>query len=831
MDQLMEGFLQDIKYGFRMLAKSPGFTLVAVLTIALGIGANTAMFSVVNAVLLRPLAYKDSISLVNIWGKYDKEGIPRNWLSEPEYWDLLDRAQSFSGVGIYTVGGGVSLTSSDAPPVQASAALTNAALFPILGVQPFLGRVFSSGPSAEDQPGRDHVVILSYALWRSQFGGDPNIVGKPIQLDRESYSVVGVLPKDFSFAGKQDLWLPAALNRAKPRNRGSHIYFVVARIKPGVTTAQASAELDRFAAQLALEYPNNYPAIGGWGMFLVPLKEQLVGQVRLALLVLFGAVAFVLLIACVNIANLLLANGASRQREFAVRLAMGAERSRLIRQLVTESLMLAIAGGAIGLLMAYWGVSAVRALVGDSVPRVAEISVDPHVLGFTFIVSILTGLIFGLAPAWHSAKINLQDALKDRGYFASAGGSRKIRSVLVVSEVALAMLLLVGAGLLIRSFRQLLEVSPGFQTQHLLTMEISLPEKPYPDGTPVQSFFQQFTERISAIPGVKAAGAVSQMPLSDSYSSGSTFVHETSAANVVRLPKFGNFAFIEADQRIATPGYFNALQIPLVRGRYLLDSDTADAPLVGVVDADFAQRFWPGQDPIGKQIAIDSVPKSDPDHPVLRWRTVVGVVGHVRHYGLDTRGREQAYFPESQVEYGRDLYIAVRTNLGPENIINSIRQQLASIDGQVPIYNIATMDELLSHSVAQPRLNFTLLAAFASLALLLASVGIYGVMAYAVSQRTHELGIRMALGATQGNVLKLVLLEGGRLAAIGIGVGLISSVALTRLMASLLFGVKPTDPITFALVAGLLVAVALVACYVPAHRATKVDPLFALRYE
>jgi predicted permease len=825
----METLLQDLKYGLRVLAKSPAFTAVAILTLALGIGANTAMFSVVNAVLLRPLGYKDSASLVNIWGKLDKEGIPRNWLSEPEYWNLIDRAQSFSTLGIYTIGGGVNLNSSDAPPVQASAALANAALFPILGVQPALGRNFSAD---DDQAGHNHVVLLSYSLWRSQFGGDPNIVGRPIQLDRESYSVVGVLPKDFSFAGKQDLWLPAGLNRAKPRDRGSHFYFAVARLKPGVTLPQASAELDRFAARLAREYPDYYPANAGWAMFLIPIKEQLVGQVRPALLVLLGAVVFVLLIACVNIANLLLANGSVREKEFAVRAALGAERSRLIRQLVTESLMLALAGGALGLVIAYWSVGAVRALVGDSVPRIEDIGVDPFVLAFTFVVSILTGLIFGLAPAWHSAKTNLQGALRDGGRGTSAGGgSRRLRGVLVVSEVALAVLLLVGAGLLIRSFRQLLEVSPGFQTQHLLTMEISLPEKPYPDGAPVQAFFKQLTDRLRGVPGIEAAGAVSQMPLTDSYSSGSTFIEESSVAGVMRLPKFENRPFIEADQRVATPGYFETLHVPLVRGRYLAESDTADAPLVAVVDTDFAHLFWPNDDAIGKRVSIDAVPNSKPDHPVLRWRTVVGVVGHVRHYGLNSKGREQAYFPLAQISYARDLYLAVRTTVDPSSVTNSIRQQVTAIDKDMPIYNIATMDEHLSRSVAQPRLNLTLLVAFASIALLLAAVGVYGVMAYAVTHRTHEFGIRMALGAARSDVLKLVLLEGGRLAVVGLCAGLIASFALTRLMASLLFRVRPTDPITFALVAAVLLGVALIACYIPAHRATKVDPLVALRYE
>jgi putative ABC transport system permease protein len=825
----MGTFLQDVKYGVRMLRKSPGFTAVAILTLALGIGANTAIFSVVNAVLLRPLAYKDSATLVNVWGKYDKEGLLRNWLSEPEYWDLRDRNQSFSDLGIYTIGGGVNLTSSDAPPVQASAAIANAALFPILGVQPILGRNFSSD---EDRPGHNHVAVLSYSLWRSQFGGDPNIVGKPIQLDRESYFIVGVLPKQFTFAGKQDLWLPLGLDRAKPKARGTHYFFAVARLKPGIGMAQASADLDRFATQLAREYPNNYPAGSGWGMYAIPLKEQLVGEVRPALLMLLGAVAFVLLIACVNIANLMLANGSAREKEFAVRGAMGAERSRLIRQLLTESLILAVAGGAVGLAIAYWGVDALRVLVGDSIPRVEEIRVDPLVLGFALGISLLTGLVFGLAPAWHCAKTNLQGALKDGGRGTSAGGgSRRLRGVLVVSEIALAVLLLVGAGLLIRSFRQLLEVNPGFQTQHLLTMEISLPEKPYPDGAPVEAFFRQVIDRVRAVPGVQSVGAVSQMPLTDSYSSGSTFAEESSVTNVVRLPAFGNYPLIESDLRTATPGYFQALQLPLVRGRYLADSDTADAPLVAVVDVDFAHRFWPNQDAIGKRVAIDKMPGSNSKPPALRWRSVVGVVGHVRHYGLDSEGREQAYFPEAQIPYARDMYLAVRTSVNPSSITNSVRQQVLAIDKDMPIYNIATMDELLSHSVGQPRLNLTLLVAFASIALLLAGVGVYGVMAYTVTQRTHEIGIRMALGAQSKDVVKQVLTEGTRLAAIGLAIGFAGSLAATRLIATLLFGIKPTDPLTFAAVAAVLTSVALAACYIPARRAMRVDPMIALRHE
>jgi predicted permease len=824
----MNTILQDLKYSARMLAKNLGFTTIAVLTLALGIGANTAIFSVVNAVLLRPLAYKDSASIVNIWGKFDKEGIPQNWISEPEYYDLLDRTQSFSEIGAYFLGGSGNLTSSSAPPLQVTSGSAAASVFPLLGVQPILGRSFTLD---ENQKGHDHVALLSYALWRSQFGADPAIIGKNIQLDRESYSVVGVLPKDFNLSRKLDLWVPAALDRSKPRNRGSHFFHVIARLKPGVTTTQASADLQRFAEQLNRDYPKYYGhGETGWGMFLVPVKEQLVGKVRPALLILLGAVAFVLLIACANVANLLLAQASAREKELAVRAAMGASRWRLIRQLLAESLLLSLLGGACGLLIAYWGVDTLRSLIPDNVPRVANIRVDPLVLAFTSGISILTGLIFGLVPAWHVARTDPQDSLRESGRGTSSSGStRRLRGLLVVSEISLAVLLLVGAGLLIRSFHSLLEVSPGFQTDHLLTLELSLPEKPYPDGAPVQAFYKQLIDRVRVIPGVQSVGAVSEMPLSDAYSSGTVASEDTSSPDLPRAPEFGNLPYMEVDQRTATPGYFQSMEIPLVRGRLFTDADTSDGLLVALVDTDFAHRFWPGQDAIGKRVTIDAIPNTNPPQP--RWRTVVGVVGHVKHYGLDTQGREQAYFPHAQIDYARDMYLAVRTPLDPPSLANSIRQQVFAIDKDMPIFSVSTMDDLLSHSVAQPRLNLTLLVVFAVLALLLAAVGVYGVMAFAVTQRTHEIGIRMALGAQPEKILQQLLLDGSRLAVIGLCIGLAASLALTRLMASLLFGVKPTDPFTFAAVAALLTAVALAACYIPARRAMRVDPMVALRHE
>jgi len=816
-----------------MLAKSPGFTLVAVLTLALGIGANTAIFSIVNAVLLRPLSYKDSASLVNIWGKFEKQGIPQNWISEPEYWDLLDRNESFSQVAAYGLGGRANLTREDAPPVQVSEASATAGVLPLLGVVPVVGRTFGAD---EDQPGHSHYVLLSYSLWQSQFGGDPNIVKRPIQLDGEVFSVVGVLPKLFSLGGKQDLWIPLGLDRAKPGGRGSHYLHVVARLKPGVDFAQASAALTRFADDLRRAYPGNYGrgVEKDFGMYMVPVKEQLIGGLRPALLVLLGAVVFVLLIACANVANLLLARASAREKELAIRAALGAGRARLVRQLLTESVILGLAGGLLGLVLAYWGVAALRALAPTNLPRMDEVRLDPMVLAFTFGVSLLTALFFGLAPAWHVARTDLRETLNEAGRGASAaGGSLHLRSSLVVSELALAVLLLVGAGLLIRSFSRLLDVSPGFQTQHLLTMELSIPEKTYPDGLPVQKFYTRLMARVQAVSGVQAVGAVSQMPLTDSYTSGSVFFEDTSIPDIPRLQALSNLPYQEIDQRAATPQYFQAMQIPLVRGRLLSDADDASAPLVAVVDTSFARHFWPQADAIGQHVAIDTIPDVKPVAP--RWRTIVGVVGHVKHYSLDVEGREQIYFPHAQPLYGilapRDMTLALRTSLDPGSVTSAIREQVFAIDKDLPLYNIATMDQLVTNSVAQQRLNLSLLVAFAGLALALAAVGVYGVMAYAVTQRTQEFGIRIALGASRGDVLKQVFLEGGRLAALGLALGLIAALALTRLMASLLFGVKPIDPVTLGVAAVLLAFVALAACYIPARRATLVDPLVALRYE
>jgi len=828
----MQTFWQDVRSGLRMLAKSRGFTTVVVLTLALGIGANTAIFSVVNAVLLRPLAYKDSTSLVNIWGKFDKQGIPQNWISEPEYWDLLDRNQSFSQIGAYALGGSANLTRPDARPVQVTAANAMANVLPLLGVEPILGRGFSLD---EDQPGHGHVALLSYALWQSQFGSDRNVINRSIQLDAETYTILGVLPKHFSLGGDQDLWTPLTLDRAKPQNRGSHYLHVIARLKPGVDPAEASASLSRFGDDLRRAYPGNYGKDPqDFGVYMVPVKEQLVGSIRPALLVLLAAVAFVLLIACANVANLLLAQASSRELEFAVRATLGAGRARLARQLLTESMLLALGGGLLGLVFAYWGVSALGLLVPANTPRIDEVRLDPRVLAFTFCVSLLAGLFFGLAPVWHVTRTDLRELLNKMGRGSSASSSSsRLRAALIVAELSLAILLLVGAGLLIRSFASLLQVSPGFQTQHLLTARLSLPEKVYPDGAPVQNFFAELIARVGSVPGIQAAGAVSQMPLTESYTSGSVFFEDTSIPNLPRAPLIGNAPYMEIDQRAATPEYFQTMKIPLVGGRLLTQADRADSPLVAVVDVNFAHRFWPDGGAIGRHVAVDAVPNAKPLAP--RWRTIVGVVGHVKHYGLDAEGREQIYIPHAQPLFGtfspREMTLAVRTSLDPVSVTSAIRDQVFAMDKDVPLYDIATMDQLISTSVAQPRLNLSMLTAFAVLALVLAGVGVYGVMAYAVTQRTQEFGVRMALGAKPRDVLKQVFVEGGRLAFLGLVLGLVAALALTRLMASLLFGVKPTDPLTLAAAACILSIIALAACYIPARRATRVDPMIALRYE
>ena len=821
----METFLHDIRYSIRMLRKSPGFTAVATLTLALGIGANSAIFSVVNAVLLRPLPFKDPERLVRIWGKFEGEGIPKNWISEPELIDLNQMSESFEDIAAYQASG-VNLTGNQ-DPVRVNAAFVNAGLFPVLGINAKLGRTFSED---EDQPGHDKVAMLSHNLWLGRFGSDSGIVGKTIGISGESYTVIGVMPTGFQFPDRDDVWVPLAIDKTKPDNRGSHSLEVVARLKPGVTPEQAGVELSNIAATLQERYPQNYPQDGGWGLFFVPMLDELVGKVRPALWVLLGAVGFVLLIACVNVANLLLARAGGREKEFAVRAALGAGRGRLVRQLITESLLLALIGSALGLALAW---TCVKLFVGfgpPDIPRLSEIGLDWRVAGFSLLMSIVTGLVFGLAPALQASKPDLQDALKEGGR-GSTGGRHRLRNVLVVSEVAIALVLLVGAGLMIKSFRRLLDLDLGFRSENILTMRLSLPETKYKADAQQAAFYRQLLERVRALPGVESAGVISNLPLSGSYSSGTTAVEHADVEEGLR--RFKGIPYIEADRRSVSADYFSTLGIALKEGRLLTEADNGTAPPVAVVDEMFQRRFWPRGSAVGKRFIARFNDGND-----IQWGQIVGVVAHVKHYGIDQvkqyglahEGREQVYFPYSQRPQSR-MYLAVRTSLAPLSLANAVRGEVRALDNDQPIYEVKSMEQLVSNSLAERQLNMLLLAGFSAIALVLAAVGIYGVMSYSVTQRTHEMGIRMALGAKQSNVLSLVVRQGMTLALMGVAAGLAGAFALTRLMTSLLYGVSTTDPLTFAAISVILTGVALAACLVPARRATKVDPMVALRYE
>jgi len=802
---MLENLSQDIRYGVRMLLKHPGFTLIAVVALALGIGANSAIFSVVNAVVLRPLAYAEPERLVMVWEKRPRQNRERNPVSPADFFDWRNENKVFEQMAAVDARD-FNLTGMDQPE-RILGSVVSANFFQTLGVAPLLGRAFLP---EEDHLGANRVAVLSYGLWQRRFNSDPGIVGKTLALNGESYEVVGVMPARFQFLSSQfELWTPLVFSDAEASARGSHSLAVVARLKPSVKLEQARAEMDTIARRLEQQYQVN----AGHYTNVIPLHEAIVGNVRLALYVLLGAVGFVLLIACANVANLLLARAASRQKEIAVRTALGATRTRIVRQLLTESVLLSLVGGALGLLLAMWGVELLVALLPPEAPRASEINLDGRVLGFTFAVSLLTGLVFGLAPALASSKPDLNDALKEGGRTAAGGFKRnRIRGLFVVAEVALALVLLIGAGLLIKSFMRLREVNPGFDPQNVLTMQLSVPKAKYPDNKQIAAFFQETLQRVGNVPGVTEAGAVSSLPLSGS---GATRFFAIDGGPPTPPGQGPN-----AGYDVASPGFFGALKIPLLNGRDFTERDNADAPPVVVINETMARRFWPGEDVIGKRLAIGGQP----------WRTIVGVVGDVRHSSLDAEPRPQMYF-----SYLQDtlpfMSLAVRTTTDPASMVAALRSEIHAIDKDQPVFAIKTMNEVLARSVSQRRLYMTLLGIFAGIALLLAAVGIYGVMSYSVTQRTHEIGIRMALGARSSDVLRLVVGQGMTLALVGVVAGLIAALAMTRVIASLLYGVSATDPATFAIVSVVLTTVALLACYIPARRATKVDPMIALRHE
>jgi putative ABC transport system permease protein len=812
----MESFLQDCRYAVRILARSPGFTLIAVLALALGIGANSAIFSIVNAVILKPLPYDKPEQLVQLWMRFTGIGIPndQNWVSAPEFVDLQQNQSLSHLAAISSTSFNINITGT---PERIDSAVVSTTFFPLLGVQAQLGRVFLP---EEGQPGRDRVVLLSDGLWRRRFGADPAISGRKLVMNGQSYLVVGVLPRDFQLPLEAEVWTPLVFSAddLSPNSRGNHQYQVIARIKPGLSLDQARADLDG-VSQRIIEQHRDYPYRQfNFRVLTIPLLEQQIGDIKTALWVLMSAVGLVLLIACANVANLLLVRASSREREIAVRQALGVSRWRLLRQLLTESAILGLMAGVIGLFLGYWALRLLTTLATTSFPRVVEAHMDLRVLAFTLLVSLATGLLFGLAPAFSSRHVT-HDALKEGGRGGTAGaGSQRLRGALVVAEVALSLTLLVGAGLLIRSFLRLQDVDTGFRPEGVLTMRISLPSEKYVKIEQNRTFFRTLLAQIRQLPGVDAAGGATGLPLSATGWSGTTTVDSQAVQSQDASP--------EADQRPVFPGYFEALAIPLVRGRYFEQRDNETAAPVAIIDETMANTYWPKEDPIGKRIKQGGRQSPQP------WRTIVGVVRHVRYRTLESPSRVEFYWPYDQTSFPLgSMSLAIHTSSDPRSLAGVVQRQVQALDPDQPAYRIRTMSELMSESMARRRLSMLLLAVFAGLALALAAVGIYGIMSYSVAQRAHEVGIRMALGAGSMDVVRMVLGQSLGLTLAGILVGLLGSLALTNFLSSLLFNIKATDATTFLLVALILAVVALVASFVPAYRATTVDPVNALRQE
>jgi predicted permease len=811
---LLASLGQDLRYGFRTLRKNPGFAAVAMLALALGIGANTAIFSVVNGVLLRPLAYPDSGRLMLI--AETSPEFSQMSVSYPNFLDWRRESRSFTDIGASRIDD-FNFTGRGEPE-HLSGEYVSASFFTTLGVTPLLGRSFLP---QEDRQGASCAIVLRYGFWKQRLAADPNILGKVLTLNAMSCAVVGVMPPDFQFRESAQVYVPIELyDGGLLRTRESHPGIrVIGRLKPGVTIKAAQAEIASISSVLARQYPKTN---AGHGAKVVRMKDDLVSSIQPTLLLLVGAVGFVLIIACANVANLLLARSTSRKREFAIRTALGAERGRIVRQLLTESVLLSLGGAAIGLLLARWGTSLVLAAAPDSLPRSTEIGIDPSVLLFTLAISIVTGILFGLAPAFLGANANPQESLKE-GTRGAGGGRHRAEGVFVAVEIGLAVILLAGAGLMVQSIWRLLRVDPGFNTRNVLTTQVALSPKVMASPPSVRLAYQQMLARLAAIPGVQSVAMTSLVPLSGNDD------------EIFFWPGVGpqpaqdrtNSAMFS----IVTPDYLRAMQIPLRRGRFFTERDNLASPPTVVIDEVFAKHMFPGQDPVGRQFSI----------MVMGPVRIVGVVGHVKYWGLDSddtaKIRDQVYFPFSQVPdpfmsgalAGQTLML--RTGPEPLSMVPAVRAQVAGPTQDQPIYAVSTMEQTISGSLAERRFTMLVLIIFASTALLLAAVGIYGVMSYAVTRRTRELGIRAALGASRGEIVGIVLGQGMRLTVIGIAGGLVAAAALTRLMAGLLYGVRPADPATLAAVALLLGGIAMAACYVPARRATAVDPTIALRCE
>ena len=807
----MQNLWQDLRYGLRMLRGKPGFTLVAVFTLALGIGANTAIFTVVDAALLRGLPYQSPDRLYHLWERTPQSEFPQREFSYPDYQDYQQN-QVFTALAAYTGGGGIITGRGEPERVFAPSASAN--FFTMLGVEPLIGRAFQPG---EDKPGAERTTVLTYGLWQRMFGGDPSVVGQALTINGNSHTVIGVLPASFQFAFRPaDLWLPYQPTEAQLTRRFMHGTNLIGRLEPGTTVAQAQSEITAIAARIEGEHNQSH---AGTGAILVPLQEQVVGQVRPILLVLLGAVGFVLLIACANLASLLLTRSIARQKEIAIRGALGAQAWRLVRQLMTESVMLAVAGGAAGLLIASWGLDALVSALPDaqlnSLPFLRSLRIDPGILAFAFGLSLMTGVVFGLVPALQSSKVDLLAALKEGGRTSTGGTRQRLRGALVVTEIALAVVLLVGAGLMMKSLLRLLQVDVGFNPQNVLTMTVALPGAKYSEPNRRISFHDQLRERITALPGVGGASVVNILPLIGGNTT--RFIVDGDP-----VPPPGQE--IEANFRVTGADYFQTLGIPLIDGRFFDERDKADAPGVVAISKTVADRVFAGREPVGQRLRYPGF-TGPPD-------LIVGVVGDVKITGLDDAIKPVLYYPFPQ-DPSMTTNLVVRTTTDPSSLVNAIRNECRTLEPDVALFSVRTIEEMINEAPAAfiRRFPAFLIGIFAIVALLLATVGIYGVVSYSVSQQTHDIGVRMALGARAADILKMVLKQGLTLALLGLAIGVLGALALTRLLGSLLYQVQPGDPGTLLSVAGLLAFVALAACYIPARRATKVDPMIALRYE
>ena len=808
----MSTFFQDLRQGLRLLRKNPGFTAVALLSLALGIGANTAIFSLVNAVLLRPLPFPDPEQLVVVWEDASFVGFPRNTPAPGNYWDWKTQNQTFQDMAaIETRSFNITGTGE---PERVEAESVTANFFPLLGVSPAKGR-FSS--KEEDSPEGPNVAILSYGLWQRRFGGDEQIIGKEILLNGSRYNVIGVMPRGFQFLEKDiELWVPIGFSPEETRNRNSHYLTVVGRLKKGTTVKQANADIKAVMSRIVQAYPE----MKQLGAFVVSLREEVSGEVRRPLIVLLSAVGFVLLIACANIANLLLSLAASRKKEIAVRTALGAGRTRIVRQLITESVFLSTIGGLLGLIFAALSFGFLRQLIPVGLSMATELKLDTPVLLFTIAVSIITGVIFGAAPALQAANTDLTEALKANSGRTGFGGNRKLRSVMVVAEVALALVLLVGSGLLLQTFYRLRSQDMGFKPENTVKLRTVLPSTKYPDLNKRVQFYEQVLERVRELHGVAFAGYTTTIPLE--WKGG------TSGFGVEGHPMVPG-SVNDANHRIITTGYMQAMGMSMRQGRFFQDTDRKESIPVGIVNEAMAQSFWPNEDPVGKRFKFGDDASDSP------WITIVGVVRNVKNMGLEVPVKAEVYQPVQQASEHFDYYsprdLVIRSSTDAIALVPQVRNIIRKVDPDQPVSDVSSLEETLGEEVLQRKLGMTLLSCFAGLALLLSSLGIYGILSYHVVQSTPEFGVRLALGAQPRSIFGLILKRGMSLALLGVAIGLAGAFALTRLMTSLLFGISASDPLTYAAVAGLLLAIALIACFIPGRRAMKVHPMTALRYE